>query len=332
MKKLKVLIARPIFPETIDRLRQHFDVDDNQADIVYSREEFLLRLRNKQGVLTTTMDQIDADLLAACQDLKICANMAVGYDNFDLVAMKKLGIVGTNTPNVRTESTADFGIALVLAAARRITEGERYLREGKWKTWGHDLLAGQDVFGSTIGIIGFGKIGQGIARRAAYGFGMNVLYHNRQRAPESVEQACRATYSAKDDLLKHSDHVVLALPYSPASHHLIGPDELAQMKSTATLINLARGGVVDDRALAIALKNKRIAAAALDVFEGEPSIHAALLDLPNVTLTPHIASSTISTRRAMADLAADNLIGHLMSGRAVTPVSSAFAAPSRHLT
>jgi len=232
------------------------------------------------------------------------------------------GVMATNAPDVLTETTADFGFALLMATARRITESEHFLRRGEWKKWRYDMFAGADVHGSTLGILGMGRIGQGIARRGALGFGMEVIYHNRSRLDASIEAELKATYVSKEELLKRADHLVLVLPYSPASHHAIGAAELKQMKPTATLVNLARGGIVDDAALAEALRDQTIAAAGLDVFEGEPSVHPALLTVPNVVLTPHIASATIPTRRAMADLAADNLISFLSGKGPLTPIVS----------
>jgi gluconate 2-dehydrogenase len=250
----------------------------------------------------------------------------VGYNNFDVDAMAARGVVGTNAPDVLTETTADFGFALLMATARRITESEHFLRAGKWEKWSYDMFAGSDIHGATLGIIGMGRIGQGIARRGALGFGMKVIYHNRSRLDAQLEAECKASYVSKEELLKTADHVVLVVPYTPASHHTIGAADLALMKPTATLVNIARGGIVDDAALAAALRDKRIAAAGLDVFEGEPKVHADLLQVPNVVLTPHIASATVPTRRAMADLAADNLIGFLVHNKPVTPLNPAVLA------
>ena len=326
MSKLSVLVTRAVFAETIDRLKQHFEVETNQDDTEWSRDELIAKLQGKQGAFTTGSVKIDEALLAACPDLKICANMAVGYNNFDVEAMTRHGVMATNAPDVLTETTADFGFALMMATARRITESEHYLRRGEWKKWSYDMFAGSDIHGSTLGILGMGRIGQGIAQRGALGFGMNVIYHNRSRLEPALEAACKARYVSKEELLKTADHLVLVLPYSPASHHAIGAAELAQMKPTATLVNLARGGIVDDAALAEALRNKVISAAGLDVYEGEPSVHPALLTVPNVVLTPHIASATIPTRRAMADLAADNLISFLEGKGALTPIAPAKSA------
>lgn len=323
MNKPKILVARSVFPETIARLEAHFEVESNQDDQSWSKAQLIQKLQGKQGAFTTGSERIDAEVLAACPELKICANMAVGYNNFDVDAMTARGVLATNAPDVLTETTADFGFALLMATARRITESEHFLRAGKWQKWSYDMFAGSDIHGATLGIIGMGRIGQGIARRGAHGFGMKVIYHNRSRLDAQLEAECKASYVGKEELLKTADHVVLVVPYSAASHHTIGAAELALMKPTATLVNIARGGIVDDAALAAALRDKRIAAAGLDVFEGEPNVHPALLGVPNVVLTPHIASATIPTRRAMAELAADNLVGFLVDGKPVTPLNPA---------
>ena len=322
MTKPKILIARAVFPQTIEKLQQHFDVESNQDDVLWSKPELIAKLQGKQGAFTTGGERIDAELLAACPNLKICANMAVGYNNFDVPAMTAAGVQATNAPDVLTETTADFGFALLMATARRMAESEHFLRAGLWTKWSYDMFAGADIHGSTLGIMGMGRIGQGIARRGAFGFGMNVIYHNRSRLDAATEAGCKARYVGKEELLKTADHVMLVVPYSPASHHTIGAAELGLMKPTATLINIARGGIVDDAALAVALREKRIAAAGLDVFEGEPKVHPDLLTVPTVVLTPHIASATIPTRLAMADLAADNLIAYLTQGKALTPLNT----------
>lgn len=320
--KARILVSRAVFPEVLARLAQHFDVSNNQADEAWTPLQLIQKLQGKQGVFTTGGERIDAALLAACPELKICANMAVGYNNFDLDAMTAAGVLATNAPDVLTETTADFGFALLMATARRMAEAEHFLRAGQWTRWRYDLFAGADVHGSTLGILGMGRIGQGIARRGAHGFGMKVIYHNRSRLDAATELGCKATYVSKEELLKAADHLVLVLPYSTSSHHAIGAAELAQMKPTATLVNIARGGIVDDAALAAALRNKTIAAAGLDVFEGEPKVHPDLLTVPNVVLTPHIASATLPTRLAMANLAADNLIGFLLNNKPLTPLNA----------
>jgi glyoxylate/hydroxypyruvate/2-ketogluconate reductase len=321
MSKPHILVARAVFPEVLARLEQHFEVESNQPDESWTKAQLADRLRDKVGAFTTGGERIDAETLAAAPKLQICANMAVGYNNFDVPAMSARGVLATNTPDVLTETTADFGFALLMATARRVTESEHFLRAGKWQRWSYDMFAGSDVHGTTLGILGMGRIGQGIARRGAHGFGMSVIYHNRSRLAPELEAQCKARYVSKEELLKTADHLVLVLPYSPESHHAIGAAELALMKPTSNLVNIARGGIVDDAALAAALRDKRIAAAGLDVYEGEPKLHPGLLTVPNVVLTPHIASSTVPTRRAMADLAADNLIAFLVNGKALTPVN-----------
>jgi len=326
MNKPKILVARAVFPEVIARLEQHFEVESNQVDETWSKAQLTERLKGKDGAFTTGGDKIDAEVLAACPGLKICANMAVGYNNFDIDAMTAAGVLATNAPDVLTETTADFGFALLMATARRVTESEHYLRAGKWTKWSYDMFAGSDIHGATLGILGMGRIGQGIAKRGAHGFGMKVIYHNRSRLDAALEAECKASYVGKEELLKAADHLVLVLPYSPASHHSIAAAELALMKPSATLINIARGGIVDDAALAAALRDRRIAAAGLDVFEGEPKVHPDLLTVPNVVLTPHIASATIPTRMAMASLAADNLIAFFSGKKPLTPLNPAVLA------
>ena len=319
--KPSVLVARAVFPETIARLSQHFEVETNPDDTVWTKAQLIEKLQGKAGAFTTGSERIDAEVLAACPQLKIVANMAVGYNNFDVDAMTAAGVLATNAPDVLTETTADFGFALLMATARRMTESEHYLRAGLWTKWSFDMFAGAEVHGSTLGILGMGRIGQGIAKRGAHGFGMNVIYHNRSQLSPALEAECKARYVSKEELLNTADHLVLVVPYSAASHHAIGAAELAQMKPTACLVNIARGGIVDDAALAAALRDKRIAAAGLDVFEGEPKVHPDLLTVSNVVLTPHIASATITTRMAMADLAANNLIAFLTEGRTLTPLN-----------
>jgi len=322
MSRPRVLVARAVFTETLERLRAHFDVEDNPDDTIYTPEQLVQRLQGKQGAFTTASERIDAAVLQACPDLRVVANMAVGYNNFDVAACNERGVLLTNTPDVLTETTADFGFALMMATARRIAESEHFLRAGQWTKWGYDQFSGGDVHGATLGILGMGRIGQAIARRGALGFGMKLVYHNRSRLPAGTEAALGARYVDKATLLREADHLVLVLPYSAESHHAIGAAELALMKPAATLTNIARGGIVDDAALAEALAAGRIAAAGLDVFEGEPKVHPALLQVKNVVLTPHIASASVATRRAMANLAADNLIAALTGGMPPTPINA----------
>jgi gluconate 2-dehydrogenase len=279
------------------------------------------RLQGKAGVFVAAQEPIDATLLAACPDLRAVCSMAVGYNNIDVAACTARGVLVSNAPGVLTETTADFGFALMMATARRISESEHFLRSGQWKRWSYDLFAGADVHGTTLGVLGMGRIGQAIARRGALGFAMPVIYHNRSRLDPALEDALGARHVGKEQLLREADHLILVVPYGPATHHAIGAPELALMKPTATLTNIARGGVVDDAALAHALRERRIAAAGLDVFEGEPAVNPELLQLPNVVLTPHIASSSIPTRRAMANLAVDNLIAALTGGKPPTALN-----------
>jgi len=312
--KPAVLVTRAVFPEVTARLREHFEVETNDADDVWPQAELVARLQGKAGAFLTGTQQVDAALLDACPQLRAVCSMAVGYNNIDVPACTAHGVLASNAPDVLTETTADFGFALMLATARRITESEHYLRRGDWTKWSVDLFAGGDVHGATLGVLGMGRIGQAIARRGALGFGMKVIYHNRSQLDGAKEAELGARWVGKEELLRQCDHLVIVVPYSAASHHLIGAAELALMKPTATLTNIARGGIVDDVALADALRRKAIAAAGLDVFEGEPAVHPGLLALANVVLTPHIASASLPTRMAMAHLAADNLIAALGCG------------------
>lgn len=310
----KVLVTREVFDETIAHLKQHFEVESNQQDRPYSREELIAKLQGKDGVQTSSSDRIDGDLLDRCPSVRAVCNTAVGYNNIDVDACTKRGVMVTNTPGVLTESVADLSMGLVIATCRRMTEGESYLRTGQWKGSFLKQMLGQDVHGATLGIVGFGRIGQAIARRAR-GFDMKVLYHSRNRVEAGVENEASVTYAAKEDLLRRSDIVLLILPYTPDTHHFIGARELSLMKRSAVLVNMARGGIVDDGALVEALKNGTIWAAGLDVYENEPRVNPGLLELTNVVLTPHIASATTPTRQAMAMTAAKNLVAAL-SGQA----------------
>jgi glyoxylate/hydroxypyruvate/2-ketogluconate reductase len=320
--KPSVLVARAVFPSVLERLSAYFEVDSNQADVVLSPAELKARLQGKVAAFTTGSERIDATLLQACPSLQLVANMAVGYNNFDVAACKARGVSCTNTPDVLTETTADMGFALVLAAARRMAEGEALLRRGEWTRWSFDMLAGADVHGSTLGILGMGRIGQAIAKRGVHGFGMNLIYHNRSRLDAATEQSLNARYVSKQDLFAQSDHIVLVLPYSPESHHTVGQAEIKLMKTSATISNIARGGLIDEEALADALSEGRILAAGLDVFEGEPAVNPRLLALKNVVLTPHIGSASMPTRLAMANLAVDNLIAFAKGEPLLTPIDA----------
>ena len=313
--KPRILVTRATFDDVVAKLRERFEVEDNQKDDApWSADELRRRLADKDGVLPTGSDRIDAALLDAAPRLKAVCNIAVGYNNIDLAACTARGVVATNTPGVLDETTADTTWVLLMAAARRITEAERWLRGGNWKGWKNDQFLGVDVHHATLGIVGMGRIGQAIAQRAR-GFSMRVLYHNRKRLPLKIERETGAKYASLEKLLRQSDFVSLNMPYSPSSHHLIGAQQLALMKPTAVLVNAARGGVVDDAALIAALKEKRIAAAGIDVFEGEPKFNPGFLEVDNVALVPHIGSATRATRTAMALLASKNLVAALSGKR-----------------
>lgn len=308
--KPRILVTREVFDDTLAFLAQTCEVESNQADKIFPPEELARRLADKDGVVCCLTDAIDAKLLAACRRLKVVSNVAVGYNNIDVGACTAHGIMVTNTPGVLDDSTADFSWALLMAAARRVAELDATIRAGLWTHWQLKQWMGIDVHGATLGIIGMGRIGQAIAKRAL-GFDMPVLYCNRTRLDVGVEKRLNATWVTKDELLTRADFVVLQLPYSKETHHLIGAAEFSKMKPSAILINTARGGVVDDAALVKALGDGRIRAAGLDVFEGEPKLHPGFLKLENAVLAPHVASSTDATRARMAMSAAKNLVAAL---------------------
>ena len=312
--KPRILVSREVFPEVLERLRRHFEVDDNQADTVLGVEGLKARLADKVGALTAATDPLTAEVIAAAPNLKAVCNFAVGYNNIDLAACTRAGVMATNTPGVLDDTTADLAWALLMATARRLPAAERWLRNGEWKGWQFIQWLGSDIHHATLGILGMGRIGQTVARRSL-GFDMKVIYHNRTRLAADQAAAIRATWVDKETLLRESDFLVLLLPYSPATHHCIGAAELALMKPTAHLINVARGGIVDDEALISALRQRRLSGAGIDVFEGEPKFNPGFLELDNVALTPHIGSSSAATRMAMAMTAADNLIAALSGTR-----------------
>ncbi|MFC0348400.1 2-hydroxyacid dehydrogenase [Undibacterium danionis] len=308
LSKPKLLVARAMFLDELACLNDYFELELNQEDHIFSPEELEQRLQGKLGMICTSSAKINQALLMKLPELKIISTIAVGYDNFDLQACTQYRVMATNAPDVLNETTADFAWALMMATARRVSEAEHFLRAGEWKKWGVDFFVGADIHGACLGILGMGRIGQAIARRAA-GFGMKVIYHNRSRLSADQELAAHhARYVDKETLLRESDHLILALPYSSHSHHSITAAELALMKSSATLINIARGGIVNDLDLIQALQAKRIAGAGLDVFENEPRFHPDFLALKNVVLTPHIASASERTRRAMVRRAIANVI------------------------
>jgi glyoxylate reductase len=313
----KVLVTREI-PEAGLHLLDGFNVT-----VLYERPpergELLDAVRGANAILSTATEKVDGEVMdAAGEDLKVVANMAVGYDNIDVQAAKERGIVVTNTPGVLDETTADVAFMLMLAAARRLGEGERLLRAGKWEWWGPKQLRGLDVWGKKLGIVGLGRIGQAVARRAR-GFGMEILYHNRSRK-EDAEEELGARYLELQDLLGESDFISIHTPLTDETRHLIGAKELERMKPGAVLVNTSRGPVVDEGALADALENGRIFAAGLDVYEEEPKVHPKLLELENVVLAPHIGSASMETRDRMATLAAENLAAVLRGEKPKTPV------------
>jgi len=314
MPKPNVLVTREISSESIQRLKQHFVVDSNQADRPVSPRQLLQKLKGKDGVVTLSNDIISDDVLAKNPQLKIVSNVAVGYNNLDVAAATRRGVMMTNTPGALDDTTADFTWCLILAAARGLSNADRAVRAGKWKRWRMMEFLGQDIYGKTIGICGFGRIGRGVARRAM-GFNMKVLYASRSRASEPVEQEFHASYVDKHTLLRESDVVTLHLPLSPDTRHYIGAKEFALMKKTAVFVNASRGPVVDERALVKALKSGRIAAAGLDVYENEPSLASGLATLPNTVLAPHMASATADTRLTMSNMAATNCIAGLTGQR-----------------
>ena len=316
----RVLVARRLFDDVLEPLREAFDVQFNPDDSIASRERLRELLSDKDGVLVTATERIDAELLEACPRLRAVATMTVGFDHIDVAACAARGVVVTHAPDVLTETTADFGMALLLGAARQLGDSERYLRAGKWRSWSADLFAGSDVYGTTLGIVGMGRIGRAVARRAALGFGMRVLYHNRKPLSPELERESAASWRSLDDLLEQSDHVLLALPYSETARHLIGAEQLARMRRGATLVNIGRGGLVDEPALAAALHSGHLGAAGLDVFEGEPVPNPVLLEAPRLLITPHIASASLPTRRAMVRVAMDNLLAVLRGGAPLNPV------------
>lgn len=322
MKRPPLLLTCPVFPEIIDQLSAQFDLQLNQGATVFTERELIHQLQNKHAVFTAGNARFTEHVLQQAPELKLICAMTAGYDNIDVVACQKRGIVVSNAPQVLNQTTADFAWALLLATARRVTEAEQWLRAGNWKHWMLEGFLGADIYGKTLGILGMGQIGQAIARRSM-GFDMQVLYHNRSRLSLDQElHANNARYVSKQELLSETDHLILMVPYSPATHHCMGSEEFSQMRPSATLINVARGGVVDDAALIAALKGKQIAAAGLDVFEHEPHFNSEFLALPNVVLTPHIASASEATRRSMQQCAVNNLIAFFKTGQAINLVAA----------
>jgi glyoxylate reductase len=310
--KEKVFVTRPIPQAAVDLLAS-YDVAIHPSDTALKPHELGEACREAAGMLSVGV-RVNEEVLSQTPRLKVVANCAVGYDNIDVAGCTRRGIVVTNTPGVLTDATADLAFALLLAAARRVVELDRYVREGRWQRWEFGSLWASEVHHKTLGIFGFGRIGQAVARRGR-GFGMNILYHSRRRAEESLERELSANYADRETLLAQSDFISLHVPHSPETHHLIGAAELARMKPSAFLINTARGKIVDEQALVEALKTRRIAGAGLDVFEHEPHLHTELPKLDNVVLLPHVGSATSETRLKMATCAVENLIAALEGRR-----------------
>jgi lactate dehydrogenase-like 2-hydroxyacid dehydrogenase len=311
---LKVLVTKRVFPEAIDFLSQRYSVDYEGTDEGLTSEQLKERVKGASAIVSQLTDRFDAALINSLDGVKIIANVAVGFDNIDVPAATRKSILVTNTPDVLTETTADFAFALLLAAARRVVEGHAFVHSGQWRRWTIDLLAGQDIHGRTLGLFGMGRIGQALARRGR-GFSMRILYHDAVRASETIEKELGATFVSKEELLREADYVSLHVPLLDSTRKLIGAPELNLMKPTAILVNTSRGPVVDEAALAEALAAKRIAGAGLDVFEKEPQVHPGLLKLNNVVLAPHIASASVDTRRRMSMMAAENAAAALEGNR-----------------
>lgn len=306
----KILVTGNLPAEVMDPLREKYEVEAHAEDRPMERQQLLSRIGDRDGLLCMITDAVDDELLGRAPRLKMIANMGVGYNHIDIAAATRRGIPVSNTPGVLTDATADLAFTLILAVARRVVEGDRRVREGKFKLWAPFLFLGREVSGKTLGIVGFGRIGRAVARRAA-GFGMRVLYHNRSRLTPAEERESPAEYADLNTLLAQADFVSLHVPLSGETRHLIGAEELSRMKPTAYLINTARGPVVDEVALLATLQRGMIAGAGLDVYENEPALTPGLADLPNVVLLPHVGSATLETRTAMAAMAARNLIAGL---------------------
>lgn len=319
--KPKILISRYLLDEPIRLARSRAEVDLHEGEEPLPKAELMVRLRDKDGLICQITDTIDGEVLAAAPGLKVVANVAVGYNNIDVAAARRRGIVVTNTPDVLTDTTADFAWALLMAVARRVVEADRYVRAGRWHTWEFLRLLGGDVHGKTLGVIGFGRIGRAVAGRGL-GFGMRILYHDVARADAAAERELNATFADKATLLRESDFVTLHCLLTPETRHLIDAAALRSMKPTAYLINASRGPIVDEAALVHALSERWIAGAGLDVVEEEPQVHPGLLALDNVVLAPHIASASEATRIRMARLAVDNCLAVLEGRLPLTPVSS----------
>ena len=310
----KVYVTRPLFDAAFVELKREADVEINSEERILSKKELIEHLRDKDGALTLVTDAVDLEVLESAPKLKVVANFAVGFDNVDIQSATRLGVTVTNTPGVLTETTADFAWTLIMAAARRVVEGDRFARAKNFKAWGPKMLLGYDVYGKTLGLIGLGRIGKAVARRAA-GFNMRVVFYDPEPIPEDTIKHLGATQLPLDEVLQVSDFISLHVPLLPETHHLMADRTFALMKPTAVVVNTSRGPVVDEKALVRALKDGRISAAGLDVFEREPEIQPELLEMDNVVLAPHIASASHETRLKMCTMAAENLLAALKGQR-----------------
>ena len=311
---MKAYVTRPVFDEAVERLRREVDVELNVEDRILSKKELIERLRDKDGALTLLTDAIDLEVLESAPKLKVVANFAVGFNNVAIESATKLGVVVTNTPGVLTETTADFAWTLLMAAARRVVEGDKFARAEDHWVWGPKMFLGYDVYGKTLGLVGLGRIGQAVARRAA-GFNMRVVFHDTEPIPEQVVKDLGVTRLPLDELLRISDFISLHVPLFPETHHLLNDRTFALMKPTCIVVNTSRGPVVDEKALVRALRDKKIAGAGIDVFEREPEIEPELRKLENAVIAPHIASASHETRLKMCMMAADNLLAVLKGVR-----------------
>ncbi len=316
----RILISRHVFPEAIDILEAAGDLQYNDSSDGLSAEELRAAVRDKQALVCQLTDRIDAALMDAGKELRVISNVAVGFDNIDIPAATERGIVVTNTPGVLTDTTADLAFTLMVAAARRICEADRFLRAGRWQQWEIDMMTGHDIHGHTLGIFGLGRIGQGMARRAG-GFDMRVIYHDVERATPEQEREWGIEFVDRDTLFQDSDFLSIHVPLNEHTRHAVGKDEFALMKPTAVLVNTSRGPVVDEKALADALEQGQIASAGLDVFEAEPLVEPRLLELENIVVVPHIGSASIKTRTRMCTMAAENTAAVLSGQRPPNPVN-----------
>lgn len=305
--KLKVFLTRELPPQVMERLHEHTILTYNSEDRVLTKKKIIAGIKGKDVLLSLLTDTIDAEIMDANPDLKLIANYAVGYNNIDIEAASQRNIPVTNTPGVLTDTSADMAFTLLLATARRVVEGDKYLRSGQWGGWGPLQFLGTDIYGATMGIVGLGRIGKAVARRGI-GFDMNIIYWNRTRLSEDEEQKLGLQYVSFEDLLKQSDFVSLNIAYNKHTHHLMSDRQFDLMKSSAIVINTARGPVVDEKSLVRALQSNNIAAAGLDVYEEEPKVTPALLEMDNCILLPHLASASIATRTKMGMIAIDNIL------------------------